>query len=34
MSSGHVLGATPEPYSVILFGSGLLVGIRLLRRKS
>jgi len=33
ISSGHVLGATPEPSSLILLGSGLLVGIRILRKK-
>ncbi|MFH1563093.1 MAG: hypothetical protein ABIF11_06735 [Nitrospirota bacterium] len=32
--SGYTRGATPEPYSFLLLGSGLLVGIRLLRTKS
>lgn len=33
ISSGLTKGATPEPASLILFGSGILVGVRLWRKR-
>jgi hypothetical protein len=33
IASGLTMGATPEPSSLILFASGIFIGIRILRKK-